>query len=573
MLSDLSAALRWILSLGRRLFSVVPGFTLYSVTATLVSQLALLLASILPLKVILLLGSPGIPHYFPEQLRVFERQTLIIALSSMAVMMFLLHLLFEQLIGNFVTAGSSKLLLRSRKMVLFENQEEIAAKAYQRFSRGLASLVFLGVFVPVLAWLSPFLAVTFVLYIALAVASYLSFAAYSKGFEVHWASGGKGRAVSLLSGLGFLVCFAVLVGSFLWIGETSVLIAVLCLLLLRQLFKHVVNVVNALIALVDKRRQLSALFFHGHRLIDAPRHGIEGLWSLVEPASRDQWLAQALTEVTGRTLQIKASIWLQLGVVDVVAYRVSAAEGDEECCFMVKLFEHNRSVVATHEASLLIDQAGLPSLELVGVTDVRNQFHCHVFALGNAQQDLSKKWVVSCDLVRSALLACEPSSQLKALYRRSKPSLDQRVERDVLKRLRCILDTPAQFEALSCFEQSFDSIREMISGLPMVYVNPDIRRGLVMLDDEERAYLCHWGRWSLEPVGSGWPVDDRAMKLLPEAHASAVTQRSDMTQVKLAQLKLVALLFAFETRCKQQDYRGAVELFPGINASYAESLQ
>jgi hypothetical protein len=117
MLSNLRGAMRWVFSLGRRLISVVPVLTLYSVAATLVSQLALLLAFVLPLKVILLLGSEGIPRYFPEQFRAFDRESLILALSALALVLYVVHLFAERLIGVCVAGGSRKLLLRSRKMV------------------------------------------------------------------------------------------------------------------------------------------------------------------------------------------------------------------------------------------------------------------------------------------------------------------------------------------------------------------------------------------------------------------------------------------------------------------------
>lgn len=570
MLGGLRSAARWLLSLSRRLIRVVPWFTLYSVAATLLSQLALLLAFVLPLKVILLLGSEGIPRYFPEQFKAFDRQSLILALSGLAMLLFLLHQLAERVIGACVAAGSRKLLSRSSKMVLFENQDDMAAKAYQRFSRGLASLVFLGFFTPLLLWLNPFLAASFIAYMLVAVAGCVLLAVLSQAFQERWMVGGN-QIATLLAGVGFLLCFGYMVAEFLWFEAPSVLVAVVCLLLLRQLFRHSVSFVNDSLTLIDKRRQLSALFFHGQRLIEAPRHGFDGVWALIEPATRDEWLLQALFDTTGRSLAIKAVRWLQLGVADVVAYRVVACDGSREDCFLVKAYESNRSATAKHEATLLVAQKGLPTLELLGVTDVGERFHCHVFALDSARQALGKKWPVRCEVARSSLLACAPDEELKALFRRSKPCLAQRMELDVLRRLRCLLDNPAQLEALGRFEETFDSIRELIGGLPMVYVNPDIRRGLVMLDDYSQVLVCHWARWSLEPIGSGWPVDERAMGLLKEAHAAAVAQRSDMAGVTVSHLKLVALLFAFEKSCKQQDYHGAADLLGRINKAFAET--
>lgn len=571
MLTNLTSSMRWLLSLGRRFLRVVPFLTLYSVAATLLSQLTLLLAFVLPLKVILLLGSDGIPRYFPEQFKEFDRQSLILALSALAIVLYVVHLVAERVISICVANGSQKLLVRSRKMVLFENQDEMAAKSYQRFSRGLASVVFIVAFVPLLVWLNLYLAGIFVSYAVLAVAVCLVLARFNKGFESLWLSG-RNRVPALLGSVGFLLCFAFMVAEFLWLVAPSVLVAVVCLLLLRQLFKHLVSIVNDVVALVEKRRQLSALFFHGQRLLEAPRHGSDGLWSKVEPSIRDEWLGQALVDATGHRFVISAVRWLQLGVADVIAYRVVAAYGEKEQCFLVKLYEHNRSAMAKHEASLLAEQNGLPSLQLIGVTDVASRYHCHVFALDSARQALGKKWPVRCEVARTTLLACQPNEDLTAMFRRSKPCLAQRMERDVLRRMRCLLSDASHLKALDTYEINFDAIRALLSSLPLAYVNPDIRRGLVMLDDFNQVLVCHWARWSLEPVGCGWPVDDRAMGLLKEAWTLATSQRTDMAGVTLQQLKLSALLYAFEKCYKQQDYHGAAELLPGINKYFSIAL-
>lgn len=570
ILSEFRSAMRWIVSLSHRLLKVVPWFTGCSVAATLVSQLALLLAFVLPLKVILLLGSEGVPRYFPDQFKVFDRQSLILTLSGLAMLLFLVHLLFEHLIGKCVAAGSRKLLSRSSKMVLFENQDEMAAKAYQRFSRGLASLVFLLLFIPLLLWLNPYLTWIFIAYVLIVVSASVLIAAFVPTFQTHLTNAG-GRIATLLAGVGFLLCFGYMVAEFLWLQAPSVLVAVACLLLLRQLFRHSVSIFNDSLALVERRRQLSALFFHGQRLIELPRYGFDGVWSVVEPATRDEWLLRALSDVTSRSFAIKAVRWLQLGVTDVVAYRVVASDGGKEECFLLKVFESNRSAMAKHEATLLVGQANLPTLELLGVTDIEGRFHCHVFALDSARQALGKKWPVRCHVARSALLACAPNEDLKALFRRSKSCLAQRMERDVLRRMRCLLDNPAHLEELLHFEESFDQIRELISRLPMAFVNPDIRRGLVLLDDHGRVLVCHWARWSLEPVGSGWPTEERAINALDEAYEAAAAVRSDLAEVAVSQLKLAALLFAFERSCKQQDYHGAADLLGRINKAFADS--
>ncbi|AHL76129.1 hypothetical protein CH92_13895 [Stutzerimonas stutzeri] len=569
MLNEFRSAMRWIVSLSHRLLNVVPWFTVSSVASTLVSQLALLLAFVLPLKVILLLGSEGVPHYFPEQFKTFDRQTLILGLSGLAIALFFVHLLAERFIEASVAGGSRKLLLHSRKMELFENQDEIAARAYQRFSRGFASLVFLSLFGPLLFALSPYLGMLFFGYVLAATAGCLLLAAFNDEFRARLGSGGT-NLPTLLAGVGFLLCFSYMVAEFLWLKAPSVLVAVICLLLTRQLLRHVVNVVNHTVAVVERRRQLSALFFHGHRLMEPPRHGLEGVWMLAEPEARGRWLHQALAELLGGPVSIRSAQWLQLGISDVLVYRVGATYGAAERMFIVKVFERNRRSAAKHEATLLVNQAGLPALEFIGVTDLADQFHCHVFAFDDMHSVTGAKLAGCCESARSELLACDPDRELKAIYVRSKSTLAQRLGRDVLERLYHLIDRPDQCLALKRFDETFDDIKALLGTLPLGYVNPDIRRGPLFRDGKGQVFVGHWVRWSLEPVGCGWPVDKRGLNSLLEAHVSTVARRADMAEISAPHLKLAAQLFAFEKSCKQQNYQDAAELLAGINEAFDE---
>src|SRR5690625_4438492 len=144
MLNGVAATLRWCLSLGAKFIKEVPLRTQWIVLLTLVSQVSMLVASFLPLKVVIMLGSDRIPRYFPDAIRDYDRGQVLTLLSALAIAFFVLHNVSERLITTLTRSGSRRLLARSRKMVLFDNQDEIATQAYERFSRALASGVFVG---------------------------------------------------------------------------------------------------------------------------------------------------------------------------------------------------------------------------------------------------------------------------------------------------------------------------------------------------------------------------------------------------------------------------------------------
>src|SRR5690606_31430987 len=155
------------------------------------------------------------------------------------------------------------------------------------------------------------------------------------------------------------------------------------------------------------------------------------------------------------------------GISDVLVYRVGATYQAAERLFLVKVFERNRRSAAKHEATLLVGQAGLPAFEFIGVTDVADQFHCHIFAFDDMHPISGAKLAGGCELARSALLACVPDRELKAIYVRSKPTLAQRLGRDVLERLHHLLDRPDQCLALKRFDEKFDEIKALLGTFPL----------------------------------------------------------------------------------------------------------
>lgn len=113
---------RWMYSVANKITRIIPGLTLTIILLTLAAQISLLAASFLPLKAIILIGSPNIPSYFPEYLKEFERKDLFLLLCSTAALFYVLYLLSEALIKKLTKLGSERLILNSRKLILFDGQ-------------------------------------------------------------------------------------------------------------------------------------------------------------------------------------------------------------------------------------------------------------------------------------------------------------------------------------------------------------------------------------------------------------------------------------------------------------------
>ncbi|WP_413616479.1 hypothetical protein MRB56_09880 [Halomonas cupida] len=560
------SALRWSLSIGNKIFRVVPKETVLVVVATLVSQFSLVLASLLPLKVVMLLGSTSIPRYFPSFFSGIDRDVLVVSLGLLAVGFYVLHLLSEKVVSYGSSTGAASLLEKSQKMTLFENQSEIASQGYQRYSRSLASSILLILISVGLSLVYPNLALTLLIFILLSF--FVLYALYSAGGKVkEGLDDAPGKIVGTATNIGFLVAFSFMVGHFLWGNPPGLLVAVVALILMRQGFSRITGLVNDLKGLHSQRFKLNALFFHGHILVNEVKKHEANFWSLLQSADSDSWIVALLKNTVDETVSKIKVKWTQLGVPDVAAFTVEAFghADDVKGKYIIKLFGSNKKAQARHEATLLLANQSLPALPLLDVDEIYG-LNCHVFEWFPVGEVLPKRIKTAKDVIAGNLMAVEPGRDLVSRFSRSRPMLWQRVDEKLVDRLVTIsrmvgggLDSYAS--ELSC--KHVEIIRRL-KKLPLVIVNPEISQDLIYKDEGGDLLLIHWARWSLEPVGAGWSVEPEQLDQLDSAIQEAQEKRAIFKDVSIDDAKLAAFLFEVERLCRRQQFIQALRLIPVI---------
>ena len=593
--------LRWSTQLGGRFLRVAPGGTVLVVVATLLSQVAMLLAFFLPLKVVILLGSDRIPRYFPAALAEFDRDSLIVGLTLATVVVFGIYLLAERLIRFGSDQGARGILERSRKVVLFENQDVIAASAYRRYAVIPAGFVFLLLGAGVLALFYPSV-------LGLLIAFLVLFALLA-GLGSRFSNGLRRKVLSPpqewlpgVAGFGFLVVFVWLVADYLYRDPPGLLAAIVALLLARQMLNRLVGMVVNLVSLNRERPRLDALFFD-HRVFQRRRgRRGEGFWALLDDTAREGWVPRVLRELEGPSVRIFSSEWWQTRVPDVLAIHC-VMEGCEPR--LVKVFGPNRSAEARHEASLLADPpAGLPAPAWIGATMI-DGLQCHVLRLPpdteqvgtrpdptqedshgpadpagasgsdgvggpggpavRGQDEGEPSGAVLAEGVerfRRSLIAVEPSGELAERYGRSRPLLWQRLDRAMLERVRLVADSKER-DAVDELLADFEAVVERVRGLPWVFVNRQLNPQTLAMAGGEVIAL-HWGRWGLETLGTAWPLTalepDALAKLLGEVGRS----RPVLAGVSPWDVRLAGLLSLLERLHLAQRYADVLELLPEL---------
>ncbi|MDO3387354.1 hypothetical protein QWI17_16050 [Gilvimarinus sp. SDUM040013] len=562
MFNTVSDSFRWLLTLGGKFFRVAPGATLFVIPATLVSQVAMLLAFLLPLKVLILIGSDRIPRYLSQDFIEVDRNTLILALSIATPAFYIIHLVMERLVQWASNMGAKQLLERSRKIILFENQDDLAASSYQRYALALANTVFIGCVWLALGFLFPPLCVLLIGFTTLCVI-FLALAHKSSKSLRERIDDNLTSIVPVLTGLGFMLAFLLLVQQFLSGAVQGFLVAIISVILTRQALNRTNKLVSSGVSLYSNRRKLNAMFFAEHSLTQVDDKQTE-FWSLFASETRQTWLHPLLREQLAIDPANLNVTWHQTGASEVIALEAEAYNSENELIgsYLVRVYGKNPSLPASHEATLLLDESStrLPALPLLAAGQV-GKWPCHIYSLPQGCSSVAPGKHTQNYL--TALFAFEPPNDLAERYARSHPMLWQRLDSTVLERLNMAADE-STLPIVQSLEQQLPSMLETVRNLPLIIVNSTINSNTLLVDAEEQLWITDWGRWTLEPLGSNWPLTLKSLQDLPHALQQASLRRSALQSVKAKDVTLAALLFQFDRLCTQQVYLDALAFIPKL---------
>jgi hypothetical protein len=553
--------------------SVTPVATMTVIAGTLVAQISMLLAYFLPLKVIILLGSDGIPHYFPPSYMEIGKNRLIILLSMATVVFYLMYQLFEYVTKLASDYGAKKILLRSRKLNLFENQDTAAISGYLRYSSSLAAGVFVIISMMVLLWLYPGLLAVVLAYMLAAFVILMVIYRYSERANIAIHTN-PGSIIDVLASIGFLSGFAYIVMDFLIDSPPGFIPAIVSLLLLRQAAQRISSLVTDLNRLYGQRVWLNALFFHNQVMLPAALHSDEGVWPLLNYDQRSLWIPRILQSVGIELAGRITSRWHQSNQLNVIALDVRDITTPHTDGYLVVIFSEGRSVLALHEADLVgnheID-TGLPSLELLGITELES-YRCHIYRLPATATIITAPSKVreAVWMVRKRLLAIDPPDTLAQRYIRSRPCLWQRLDDNMVERLHVAVNEEAETGYLTSLSHIFGDIQMQLRSLPLVIINPVLHPGSLVQFESGDIAAIHWGNWSLDPAGASWPVTQADINRYQDILESARRRRSVLKSISVEHLLLAALMDSFDKSYQRQNYSECLKLVPRILECYEQ---
>ena len=546
---------------------VAAGPTVLGISFAFVSQVAMVLAFFLPLKVILLVGSPEIPSYFPGFLQQMDRNLLIYSFTAGAIVAYLLHLFSDVVVRKSGVRGGQRLLEKNNKLNLFPNQGMVTSDAHERYSRVIAALIYALVALLVLGYIYPELLVLLMGYAAtilLVVVVCGNLSDVFRGNLTHKI----GKTSQVITSLAFLSVFLFMVMDFMSGPPLpSRLSAVISIILVRQLLGQLSRVINDIFSLSKSRPRITSMFFHGQAFDASKAESAQGFWPLFGGNIILDGITASLEGVVAiKDLSIKLAFF-PIPIRDVIGVEVLLFNnGNRQVSkYLAKVFDVKRESMALQEAALFdgLHAHSLPSLAFIKPM-VINNYQCVLYEMsGKSKLSPGAKKGARLKVLKDLFLYSPPEA-LIGRYLRSSLILPQRLSVKEFERLLLFASSQDERSWVNNVIDDLPLLRGRLLGLPKRVVNRDVKINNMLSDDDGAISLVNWHRWSIEPIGAGWPTDDDAIVLLKELCQEARQSGEIDRDVSEEDVVLSALLYQLERHYATQDFASAISMLPKI---------
>ena len=520
-----------------------------SIACIILQRVFNLLAFFLPLKVILLLGSDGVPAYFRGFVSEATRDLWIWTLAVASVIFYGLSLLCEAAERRYAATGSSRVLKESNQLSLLRDQDNVARGYFSRFCTVQAHVYFALILGLVILFLFPVLFGFLVALLAvewgvatLSVGDLTKDTKYRLGAKLR---GGVRDALAVVASVNFLLVFAFLVAIFLYWGGVNLLIAILSILLVRQLFGSIRLVVAEGVRLSQQAERANALIFRNRQMSARVPGERARFYENFGKGSRDR----LFSEMLGVGVDQLDSRYLDRVRPAVSMFDIHLAGRTGVPDKMARCLVHHPSAshLVVHEAILFdhVENRLLKRDARVLVRDVEG-FMCRVFDWGGHTPVKANNW----DLSRRELLvdfwSVAPCRDLVDIYQTSRPLLHQRFTAELLSRMEVAIDTSEERLNYEKAQGALPEIQAAIRALPLFVDNRGLAEAFTLHFEDRPPLVLNWDRWELAPVGVGLGAGKRDLawfegncdsiiaRLARQQHAAANVTPSRMLLAAIA---------------------------------------
>jgi hypothetical protein len=474
-----------------------------SVLSGVVSKLASVLAFFLPLKVVLLVGSPGVPRYFEWLVSPEHKNVWVVIIAAFAVLCYVVSVAAETISHRSASKVGRQVMSNANALMLFGNQFISGEGIFEGISGAIASGLFAILMLVVGLALYPlvFSSIVVVIFVQALVAVNLATGRFGHRGSQSYVVSNTNDYLSAMSSIGFLVSFGVILGDLLVTGGPNLLLVILAVLVSRQVFSNASGSMGQFVRLARDRSRVDALVFRSRHMPQRLREEQSALTREFEANVR----VRRTAELVGHQ-GVLFSLWRDVSDNNLMAFDVvlgaDGCAGGSRFVEMVypkrmKNLLVNESVLGRH-----IEQSHVGFPEILG--DYETESFCgRLYAADFDLRPSREEWAELRYRMLVDLWFCGASDDLVRIYSLSHPLPQNRVTKEFFDQFHVAVRTREEERLCVKFAEQVDVILSRLESAPLALFNPDLSFDTVTRDEAGRPLAVCWGRWSLQPPGWG----------------------------------------------------------------------
>lgn len=503
--------IRWLLKVIFAFIRVRPLTTIALIIMAASSHIFNLLAFLMPLKVLMLAATPGVPGKLSFLVQPEHKMFWIYVLTAASIGSYFAMLIMDSLTNRLSLAGSAHLLNETEAIPLFENQNTLAQNYYSSFSQLCADFIFVGMAYAAgffIYWqFFGFLAALIVFFFLLSSVFIRSPEKSLPGTFSHYIRENYNSYLSVLSSILFLAAFIFLLVPFLLYEGTSIILAIVAFIIVRRTLGTVRSSVKDAVRLSSQKHRINALVFPNVQLYEKQKPEELAFFEFFNKQARQKHAKDALEQVMPLEAEIDVS-WEDSGIAGVNTFAIAAADtsAGKTRYFRQHVFPQkqtrkldNEEFLFTHIPRHHINAPAMITLYFVG------QFQCQVLDYGTGKTPENDQWPELEDSLIEHVWSYTPPHDLVRTCCASAPMLHDRLNHETLSALEIAADTHQEAQSLQTFMSWLPEVKSRLKDLPMHIYNPDLKKINISLDENQDPCIMFWGNWSLEPIGAGLP--------------------------------------------------------------------
>jgi hypothetical protein len=560
----------WFYRVVLTFFRIRPWTTTGIVAMSAASRITTVLSAFLPLKVVLLAGSEGVPRYFQFFMTPENKNAWLLILAAGAVALYVLTVCLDSMTGRLSRAAGEEILREAETIPILNNQEDTAGNYYARFCRILADVIFVlaailgGLFVNF--WLFMFLP-CLVLFFFSVSALFLKTADRVQPAKIAvYIKENLNNYTKTLSTVAFFSGFIFLLIPFIVSDYANILAAILSIIIIRQTLAAQTLIVRNAVWLGKSRHEINALIFKNVQLVPRESPLERAHKELFGKEVRQKIAEGELAKVMG--LEGSPAVnWLDpiIPGLDTFIIEVQPKASKETRSLLQQVFPPNQQQKLEHELFLFrhVPRAQLFAPDLISIF-FAGPFQCLICDYGAGRAVSNSDWADVEFQLTERIWSCHPPAELIRLYSASAPLLHQRLTDEFVERMEIAVDREEESQRLRSFRRDLPGIREKLHHLPLHIYNPDLSRSNVVYGREGGFLVLNWCRWTLEPIGAGMPHFLRKRNFEPMIGKMRKARNDIPAGLCQRDVLLAAHCFDLENLINRKRYKAAFRLVNAI---------